>query len=364
MLKIQTPKNYLQEPDILTKINSYVAEFGDKVYIVAGEKAWAQTQTIIEKSLTDANIQYQVDFYYGRCNAEKLQILAKKAVEFGANVVIGVGGGSIMDASKAISEYANQLPVIQVPTIAATCAAWSPFSVFYNLQGGHDKSFALTRFPEWILVDSNVLIKAPVRFLKSGITDAIAKWYEFSPYLKTSNDVNLLLQLQVAKLTLDILVENSDKAIKDNIDGKVSEAFSHTVDAAIALAGLANSVRDSSQRSGMAHSIHDSLTHVPQLASWVHGEKVGYGLAVQTILEYPNPSDRLPLLKWLARLDIPLTPAQLSTEITDEMLIEIADRVKVKPNAYKLLPFDVSPESIRKAMLESKSLAELVKNSA
>lgn len=174
--------------------------------------------------------------------------------------------------------------------------------------------------------------------------------------------INLILQLQVAKLTLDVLIENSDQAIKDNIDGRVSEAFSHTVDAAIALAGLANSVRDSSQRSGMAHSIHDSLTHVPQLAAWVHGEKVGYGLAVQTILEYPNPSDRLSLLKWLARLDIPLTPAQLSAEITDEMLIEIADRVKVKPNAYKLLPFDVSAQSIRKALLESKSLAEFVKN--
>lgn len=362
MLKIQTPRNYLQEPDILTKIASYVSKFGDRVFIVTGEKAWQHTKNIIEKSLKDANIAYQIDFYYGRCNAEKLQQLAKKATEFGADVVIGVGGGSIMDASKAIAEYAHQLPVIQVPTIAATCAAWSPFSVFYNLQGGHEKSFPLSRFPEWILVDSNVLIKAPVRFLKSGITDAIAKWYEFSPYLKTSNDVNLLLQLQIAKLTLDILVEHSDQAIKDNIDGKVSQSFSHTVDAAIALAGLANSVRDSSERSGMAHSIHDSLTHVPELAKWVHGEKVGYGLAVQTILEYPNPNDRLPLLKWLARLDIPLTPAQLSPDITDEMLIEIANRVKVKPNAYKLLPFDVSVESIKKALLESKSLAEFVKN--
>jgi glycerol dehydrogenase len=71
--------------------------------------------------------------------------------------------------------------VIQVPTVAATCAAWSPFSVLYNRQGGHSGSLPLRRFPagsSWIVRSS-----PPRRaFLKAGIVDALAKWFEFSPY--------------------------------------------------------------------------------------------------------------------------------------------------------------------------------------
>ncbi|RKS85976.1 glycerol dehydrogenase [Orbus hercynius] len=360
MLKIQTPKNYLQASDILSQVGNYVAECGQDAFIIAGEKAWQQTGAVIEKSLQAANVKFTVKLISYKCNLEKLTAVADEVNAQKSSVVIGVGGGTIMDCSKVVAELAGPLPVIQVPTIAATCAAWSPFSVLYDDKGAHVKSFPLSRYPEWILVDPKVIVKAPVRFLKAGIIDAAAKWYEFSPYLKTSDDVNLLLQLQVAKLTYDILVEHSDQAIEDYKAGQVTKSLSHTIDATIALAGLANSVRDSAQRTGIAHAIHDSLTHIPDVLKWVHGEKVGYGLAIQAILEYPNPQDRLPLLNWLARLDMPLTPAQLSSAISDETLVEIANRTKIKPNSYKMMPFDISAESILNALRESQSLIDFI----
>lgn len=357
MLNIQTPKNYEQESGILSKIGKYAAEFGNHAFIVAGEKAWKHAGPTIEQSLTAANISFTVKFISYKCNLEKLEKVADEVKAEKSTLVIGVGGGTIMDCSKVIAELSGKLPVIQVPTIAATCAAWSPFSVLYNEVGAHVKSFPLTRYPEWILVDPQIIIKSPIRFFKAGIIDAVAKWYEFSPYLKTSDDVNLQLQLQIAKLTFDILVEHSDQAIKDYEAGKITKSVSQTIDANIALAGLANSVRDSAQRSGVAHSIHDSLTYIPDVLKWVHGEKVGYGLAIQSILEHPNPQDRIPLLSWLARLGMPLTPAQLSSTISDETLIEIANRTKIKPNSYQLMPFDISAEAILKALQESKSLS-------
>lgn len=357
MLKIQTPKNYQQESGILAQIGTYASEFGNHAFILAGQKAWKETGAIIEKSLTDSNISFTIKFIEYKCNLEKLRIVANEVQEKKSTLVIGVGGGTIMDCAKVVAELSNKLPLIQVPTIAATCAAWSPFSVLYNEVGAHIKSYPLTRYPEWILCDSDIIIKAPVRFLKAGIVDAAAKWYEFSPYLKTSDDVNLLLQLQVAKLTLDILKEHSEQAIKDNEQGKISKSFCHTVDACVALAGLANSVRDSAQRNGIAHAIHDSLTYIPDVLKWVHGEKVGYGLAIQSILEYPNPDDRMPLLNWLAHMGMPLTPEQLSSEISDDTLVEIAKRTKMKENSYKLMPFDISAEAILAALRESKSLS-------
>lgn len=356
MLTIKTPENYIQEKGNSARVGEYVAPYGKKALIITGKQAWNSIASNIESSLASSKIQFEIEFYVGRCYLPKLELLAEKAKQF--DVVIGVGGGSIMDATKVIAELADK-PTIQVPTIAATCAAWSPFTVLYNESGGYQGSFPLTRYPKWILVDSEVIINAPIRFLTSGITDAIAKWYEFSPYHQTSNDTNLLLQLQVAKLTYDILAEHGEQAINDAKKHHISESFCLTVDACIALAGMANSVRDSLNRGGIAHTVHNSLTHLPELSKWIHGEKVGYGLAVQMILQYPNENERLPLLKWLRALSIPLTPNELSETMNDEKLMEIAERCKFKESSYQFMPFDISIEAIKKALLETKSLSTI-----
>jgi glycerol dehydrogenase len=43
---------------------------------------------------------------------------------------------------------------------------------------------------------------------------------------------------------------------------------------------------------GVAHAIHNSMTHQQAFHHWLHGEKVGYGLAVQAILQHRDPVDR------------------------------------------------------------------------
>ncbi len=47
-------------------------------------------------------------------------------------VVIGVGGGAALDTAKAV---ARRLAVVAIPTIAATCAAWTRCRCGYNDAG-------------------------------------------------------------------------------------------------------------------------------------------------------------------------------------------------------------------------------------
>ncbi len=49
-------------------------------------------------------------------------------------VVIGVGGGALLDSAKVLARRLG-VPLVAIPTIAATCAAWTPLSVWYGDAG-------------------------------------------------------------------------------------------------------------------------------------------------------------------------------------------------------------------------------------
>lgn len=65
-----------------------------------------------------------------------------------------------------------------IPTIAATDAPCTALSVIYTKTGEFDKYLILPQNPNLVLVDSEIVCKAPVRFLVSGMGDALATWFE------------------------------------------------------------------------------------------------------------------------------------------------------------------------------------------
>lgn len=352
MIAMKVPENYLQQAGVLNKVGEYVAPLARRVLIVAGGHALGVAGDALGHSLQREGIAFDVARLTGKCTLATVQNLARQAQESGAQGVVGLGGGAVMDTAKGVGELAGQLPVIQVPTVAATCAAWSPFSVLYNHRGGHSGSLPLRRFPAWILVDSEVIAAAPVRFLKAGIVDALAKWFEFSPYQSPDGDApGLMLQLKFSAMALEVFESSAMQALEDNRRQRVTRALVQTIDAVIAFAGLANSVRNESQRIGVAHAIHNSMTHQQAFHHWLHGEKVGYGLAVQAILQHRDPVDREPLLGWLRRMEVPLTPAEWGSGDPRPLLAGIAAGVKIKPEAREHLPFPVDSASLQQALL-------------
>ncbi|QGY33151.1 iron-containing alcohol dehydrogenase family protein [Pantoea cypripedii] len=351
MVSIKTPDNYLQEAGVISRVGEYVLRLANRVLIITGSNALRAAGDALQQSLAREGISFEVVFLQGKCTLPTLQTLAQLAKEMNAEGILGLGGGAVMDTAKGVGELAGQLPVIQVPTVAATCAAWSPFSVLYNAQGGHDGSLPLRRFPAWILVDTQVIAASPVRFLKAGIVDALAKWFEFNPYQqKNGNDLALTLQLNASLLAVNAFEQFGIQAVEDNFHQRVTQALTQTIDAVIALAGLANSVRDESHQVGVAHAIHNSMTHHEVFHRWLHGEKVGYGLAVQAILQHSNPADRDSLLGWLRKMDMPLTPAALGIGDNITLLEQIAAGVKIKPEARQNLPFAVDSASLATAL--------------
>lgn len=181
--------------------------------------------------------------------------------------VIGMGGGKVIDAAKYIG-YILRIPFISVPTSSSSDGfSSSSASLIVN---GHRKSLP-AKMAYGILVDTDVIKSAPVRFLYSGIGDMVSKisstydWqHEEDQGFDEVNDFSFM----VAKKAVNSFVRTPFETIQD-------ELFLKELLDSLAMSGVANEIAGSSApTSGSEHLIShalDSFLERPQL----HGIQVG-----------------------------------------------------------------------------------------
>lgn len=282
MSLINIPIKYENEIS-LEQSGELLRPLGKKALIIAGRTAFEKAGAKLETALKDAGIEYRIEIWGGYPTQQKAAEFGKLAQEYGADFVIGAGGGRILDLAKAASENAS-LDVVTVPTIPATCAAWSTLSVLYTDEGKQDVYVFRKRSPVLILADKKLLLEAPERYLIAGAADSIAKWYELNTNFNANkNDFALRLQLAVSKLILEF---NETEFIDAYIKGETNEQLlSNTIDSNILLAGLSGSIEGKVAYGGLAHHFYNQSTQIDNPNKRLHGEVVIFGLNVQFAAE-------------------------------------------------------------------------------
>lgn len=74
------------------------------------------------------------EYFNRECSKTEINRLVAVMNEKGCDVVIGIGGGKILDTAKAVAYY-KEVPVLICPTIASTDAPCSALSVIYTDEG-------------------------------------------------------------------------------------------------------------------------------------------------------------------------------------------------------------------------------------
>lgn len=346
---VKSPTEYLQQPGLLHQAGEKIRPLVGHLRILTSPRAWQAVNPALSESLNRDGIRWQVDYLSGECTDEAIAQFRHNLLAQGAQGILAVGGGRVLDTAKAVNDALGDRVLIALPTLAATCAAWSPLAIVYNAAGGHLRSQALQAMPALILVDSEVIARAEVRCLRAGIVDALAKWYEFEPYQRRHpHQLALDMKVAAAAQAVAIFQRIGEAAVSENQRQQAGPALEKVIEANIVLAGLANSVRGSLDTPGLAHVIHDTLTHQPELHDWLHGEKVGFSLLIQSLVENGEPDAEL--LALLRRFGSPLRLPALAGDRAVR-LADIAAAIRFPAGSLDDLPFAVTVQALHQALL-------------
>ena len=134
------PQQYACAPGVYDDLPRLLTLGGYRsIAILHGRRGWEKARRYLPESLGPAEVE-EIDFA-GECSPPEIERVAGLLIDSGADAVIGVGGGKVLDTTKAAALRAGAIPAILLPTLASNCSAWANLSVLYEPDGtpiGHE----------------------------------------------------------------------------------------------------------------------------------------------------------------------------------------------------------------------------------
>lgn len=282
-IKVQgSPNIYRHHEGALVEMKQIILRQGfNQGLLVTGEKSWQQAGQQIDA----LDLPLKKEVYRGECSRTEVERLKQVALAMNADYLLAVGGGKVIDVTKATAASLG-LPYVIVPTLASNCAAFTPLSVFYTDEGVFTDHVVFDQAAFMVAVEPRIILTTPKDYLRAGIGDTLAKWYEAKPLVEALEEYPVAVEISqyAAKLCRDVLIDLGEIARTDHHDGKATAAFTKVVDAIIMASGMVGGFGEHYGRISGAHSIHNGLTVLSETHAHLHGDKVAYGILVQLAL--------------------------------------------------------------------------------
>ncbi len=330
---------------------------------IAGPTAIEQLAPTWAVAMEEIHWTHRVRVFAGESSRREIQAIVAEAANLKARVIVGAGGGKVLDAARAAAA-ATQISFVSCPTICSTDAPTSALSVIYAADGpncGEVEVYEIhKRSPDLVLVDTRVIAQSPSRFLAAGIGDAMSTFYEARAVVTAGKPnmrggLSTLAAFELSRLCRDTVLAHGEAAMADCCNHTESKSLALVVEAATLLSGLGFE----SAGLAAAHAVHNGLTSVPFTHGMLHGEKVAFGTLVQLMLEAQSqasdPDTRANanqearcVAEFLMRIGLPITLSQL--HVSDSAVVRIAERSVAPDETIHNMPFPVDAPSVAAAI--------------
>jgi glycerol dehydrogenase len=322
-----SPGRYFQGPGELDNLYNFTSLYGKKVLAVIDGFFFEDYTKKFTAIYADTDSEIMTIKFGGETSESEIVRVTELAKEFVPQVVVGIGGGKTLDTAKAVADNYST-PVIIAPTTASTDAPCSALSVIYKENGEHSHARHYIGSPNIVLMDSDVITKAPIRYLISGMGDALSTFFEArandesdSPNYISGGYRRPKVAMAIAQLCYDILIEDGLKAKLAAEQGICTEAVENIIEANTLLSGLGF------ENTGCAgaHSVGDGITALPEGAKTLHGERCAFGVICQLVAEGRGMDEIDEVIEFNLSVGLPVTLEDMGIDATEKNVRTIAE---------------------------------------
>ena len=347
------PTKVYSENECVKKHGKELASFGSKAMIVTGKHSSRVNGSLqdVESVLREENISYVIfDAVEENPSVETIMCARDIGIEEKVDFVIGIGGGSPLDAAKAISlmianpvktekvlyeaESLDYLPVVCVPTTCGTGSEVTPYSILTLHKQRTKKSIKHKVYPVLALLDAKYLKSMSRDGIVNTSVDALAHLME--SYLNTnSNEWNRIYSIEGLKVWAQFKDRLSNNLLEDDDYERMLRAS--------AIAGMAITHTGTS----LPHGLSYPLTYELGLA---HGKAVGIFLAGY-VAQYEDKNEAETVLHTLGfanteEFQIYMTELLGDTEVSEKILETSADAILNDAGKLKNYPFTITKQEL------------------
>ena len=338
---------------LITLLPGEIRRLGGKALIIGGPSSIDRVMKAAETGLVAAGISFQAIKHQAQCTEQWAKEYAKMALDGGYTVLVGCGGGKVIDEVKGASFFSD-LPVITVPTSLATCVATSMVAIMYNDEGQRSPAINLKKEVDVCIADEDLIGAAPRRLLAAGILDDIAKMpesYHKKMNVKSYRDCRLEEYIQILNsrgIYEFLLGEGRD--LYDH--GKDAKRFHDVVLTNLLHTSIVSGFADGSGQLAIAHATYDFMRNfnTKKAAAFLHGELVAVGLMIQmTFNGYPE-SEIQKVRDLMRYMQMPLTLQDIDFDISPDSLNFFISKVSEYSNLVGAEDFELLRKSVQAAL--------------
>lgn len=352
-----SPRQYIQREGILSEAGKYLKEFGRRPLVLGDSLVLSIVRPTLEKELPASGLSPCFTLFGEECSLTEVNRLMNLARQEKADCIVGTGGGKALDTARSLANK-MRLPLVTIPTSAATCSAASAAAVIY--EKGVRQETVNGKGADLCLVDSGIIARAPAKLLAAGMGDALSKYYEGRPVYDQFKDpdpattaaLNLSIQLR------ETILKHGLEAYRDVSAQKNSKAAETAIQTNLLITGAISSIGGTKFRIAVAHALLYGLTVLPQMHHNLHGEVVSWGIVVQLCLE-KKEKELEAVLPFFSKTGIPLTLKKLGfSNVEDPLFWEGLKRTCVKDSPAHNLGLPVDEQKLYKAIMEADERAK------
>ncbi|MFJ8934253.1 iron-containing alcohol dehydrogenase family protein [Streptomyces sp. NPDC102365] len=256
------------------------------------------------------------------------------------DAVVGLGGGKIIDCAKFAAARIG-LPLVAVATNLSHDGLCSPVATLDNDAGRG--SYGVPN-PIAVVIDLDVIREAPVRFVRSGIGDALSNISAVADWELANREKGEQIDGLAAAMA-----RQAGEAVLRHPGGVGDDGFLQVLAEGLVLTGISMSVAgDSRPASGACHEINHGFDLLFPKRAASHGEQCGLGAAFAMHLRGAREESAY-MAEVLRRHGLPVLPEEIGFT-PDEFVRVVEFAPSTRPGRYTILEhLDLSTDQIRDA---------------